>query len=152
MPEQDTGPGFAGQPAADPVAARLAGIRERNERWIAAALLTEASVRDSPSGNVRLLVAAVEAALKGHYKVTLYTVAIAEYDTSGRIRCGHTDAEMDNDRHALAGDSGDVLCLAKPEADVCAECWDSSGEQAEWPCPTVRAITRELLGEGSTGD
>jgi hypothetical protein len=99
--------------------------------------------------SVARLAAAVEAVLKGHYKLTLYTIAITGWDPA--IRCGHTEAEMENGRHELSDDSDDVLCLDKPEADVCAQCRDESGEQVEWPCSDYRAISAELLGEGKPG-
>ena len=48
----------------DPAAARLAEIRERNERHIKAMDFTEASVSRDPAGDVRTLLGALEAARK----------------------------------------------------------------------------------------
>jgi hypothetical protein len=35
-----------------------------------------------------------------------------------------------------------------PGEDICPECSGESLIGVPWPCPTVTAITRELLGEG----
>jgi hypothetical protein len=50
--------------AADPVAAILAAIKERNEQYITTLALTEHTASGLPCGDVRRLVAAVEAVLK----------------------------------------------------------------------------------------
>lgn len=50
----------------DPAASALEEIKERNEQHIAALKLTEWSVANSPYGDLRKAVAALEAVLKAH--------------------------------------------------------------------------------------
>ena len=51
-----------------------------------------------------------------------------------------------------------VLELHRPEGEMgvdalwCSECVRYDGGMALWPCPTVQAITRELLGEDNGHD
>ena len=87
----------------DKVAAALAGMRERNDQWIASMALTEASVNDSPFGDLRRALAAVEAVLALH----------------------PADKDEDYPRE-------------QPLCPACSE-W--------WPCDTIRAVSRALLGE-----
>ena len=147
----------------DQVAAYLAGVRERfagveqfrhlyvewaaglertgggsEYAWMARSLL-----------DVPRLLAAVEAALKLHVPQRLYALSVMARDQQEppRVWCGHTLDETDNDRHSIADDDS-IICLDKHEATVCAECWEEGGdEQVEWPCPTYRDITAELLKE-----
>jgi hypothetical protein len=143
--------------ADDELTAVLAGIRQRSERPLgptAGALpISNDAVRGllESAADVPPLFAIVDALLKDHCKVTLYAVAVTGYDSTCRVRCGHSEAEMENDRHQLSSDSDDILCLDQPEAEVCATCWDNGGEQVEWPCPVYRDIRTGLLGEENDG-
>lgn len=121
----------------DEVTAVLAGIRKRAEAT------ERAGYRIGE--DACLLLAVVDEVLKEHRKITLYEVAVPGYGEY-TILCGHTEAEMENDRHEHDADGNGILCLDQPIADVCEACREDSGEQADWPCPTVQAISRALLG------
>ena len=103
--------------------------------------------------DVPLLLGALEAVLKDHRKMTLYALSVYAHDNSDepRVHCGHAYAETENSRHVM-DDDDNIICLDKPEADVCESCRDESGEQIDWPCSTYLAITRELTGKEAGDD
>lgn len=95
------------------------------------------------------LLAALTRVLERHSKITVYALSVLASDSQEppRVWCGHTYLETENSRHRVADDES-VVCLDKPEGDVCASCYEDDGcERMEWPCPTYRAISAELLGE-----
>lgn len=148
---------MATDPAPHP-AAFLAEVRERVALVTSdAAVLTEAGFaawREAKTqvaeSDAPALLGALEAVLKEHRKMTVYGLSVRAHDNQEppRVWCGHTYLETENSRHVMADDDS-IVCLDKPEGDVCAECWEEGGEQAEWPCPTYRAISAALLGKGS---
>lgn len=138
----------------DRVTAALNEIRQRSERPVArvgSLPITHPGVRGlmESAGDVPCLLAALDRVLALHHKSTIYALSVSAHDTQEppRVWCGHTYEETENGRHVIA-DNDSVLCLDKPEGDVCAECWEEGGDEAvEWPCPTYRAISAALLGE-----
>lgn len=93
------------------------------------------------------LVAAIEAVLTYHRKMTVCEISIHAHDNSEppRVYCGHSYAETENSRHVM-DDDDNIICLDKPVADVCESCRDESGEAEDWPCSEYRAITQALSG------
>jgi hypothetical protein len=141
-------------PDTDAVAAELAAIRRRAEQITSSH--GDPGEEDSCDLNgetctghdAERLLAGYDALLALHVKTPLYALSVREFDNHEppRVWCGHSCEETENSRHVVC-DSGDVVCLDKPEGDVCGDCRDGSGEAEEWPCSTVLAISAALLGE-----
>jgi hypothetical protein len=125
-------------PDTDP-AALVAAIRDRNEAYIKSMAFTEATVREMPSGDLRLALAAVDAVLELHSEWRIYE------------ECDHP--------RILDSDYGcpDCYCYS-----ICRSCCagDGSGQTEQcasdhdvmhcWPCPTYLAICAALLGQDRT--
>lgn len=113
----------------------LAEMRERAKRtpWCE-------SARD-----VSRLLAAIEAALKLHYRKSVYQFV---YEYNGKILCGHTREQIEADvaSHGESED-GDEVCLDKPLDPVCGYCADEDGDGHPYPCATVKAIADALNGD-----
>jgi len=133
--------------ADDPVSAVLAEIRDRNEAWIKKARFTEWTVSRQGEGDIRRLLAALDAVLKRHRPVQLYGMA---EDFSGRPACAH-GPDYDGDAH-YEGDDGIWYCMGEPTVVVCGSCADQSDSDAwVWPCPTYEDIAGALAGKGNDG-
>lgn len=91
------------------------------------------------------LLAAVRKVLALHHAKPVYGLAFGGLDQDKPL-CGH-DPDTDTDAHFEA-DDGYWYCRDKITGQVCAQCADEDQADlwAEWPCPTVTAITREVLG------
>ena len=82
----------------DKVAAALAGMRERNDQWIASMALTEASVNDSPFGDLRRALAAVEAVLEMHQPGRIMVLGALCKDHEGYRHFSITSTEAARNR------------------------------------------------------
>jgi hypothetical protein len=132
-------------PDTDP-AALVAAIRERNEAYIKSMAFTEATVREMPSGDLRLALAAVDAVLEQHKPKQLHEWVRR---VGAGFPCGH-DLDGDWPQH-YEGADGMTYCRDKPTVVVCSVCSDGPANDlmAEWPCATYLAISCALLGEGA---
>jgi hypothetical protein len=63
----------------DDVATTLAGIKERNEQYITTLALTEHTAAGLPCGDVRLLLAALEAALTHHVEAVIEDMPVPRF-------------------------------------------------------------------------
>ena len=92
------------------------------------------------------LLAVAEAVLRLHQPKPLYGLAFGGLNNDQPL-CSH-DPDTDHDAH-FEGDDGHWYCRDKITAQVCRSCADEDDADlwAEWPCPTVQAITRELTGK-----
>jgi len=133
---------------ADDLSAALAEIRERNEWRIGELGLTEAGMAGFPEGHVRLLLAAIEAALKHHQPVPLFGKASAEEDPDA---CPHDPGE-DWDCHFEDPDSGEWLCEETTAGAVCSCTESPDGERVPWPCDEVADILAALTGKDKADD
>lgn len=125
----------------DDMAAVLAEIRARNEHRITAMRYTAWTVEHHVAeGDVRRLLAALEAALSHHQQTPLYGRASAEDKPDA---CPH---DPDDALHFEA-DSGGWLCEGRPDGAVCLSCTED-GEPVDWPCPEYAAVLAALAGRG----
>jgi hypothetical protein len=113
---------------ADPVAVELDAIEARNEQ------------ADSPSVDMRRLLALASVLLDGHKPEPLYVPADA---------CGH---DGDHGSHFESGD-GEMLCGDSPAGFACAWCKENliDESEADWPCPVYVGAFEALTGEQVTG-
>ena len=112
----------------DKVAAALAGMRERNDQWIASMALTEASVNDSPFGDLRRALAAVEAVLKLHQPGRIMVLGALCKDHEGY-------------RHSSITSTEAARIRACPDCAATANVSCSCGYAAFDRCPHRTAIT-----------
>lgn len=129
----------------DDLTATLDQIKGRGYRNGATGALC-ARLSDAAAVDVPRLLAAVAAVLEGHEPVPVYGPAL---NPDGSSACGH---DLDDDGH-LETSAGEWVCQQDPGPPVCARCSDTllDDGEAEWPCPTYRAITTALAkGEGGT--
>jgi hypothetical protein len=119
-------------PDTDP-AALVAAIRERNEAWIKSMAFTEATVREMPSGDLRLALAALEAVL-GRHAMKIHSAI----DPCARC-AGWSLRPITWQEHveemAACGD-----CVIT-ETQICSGCGTG------WPCTEYQAISCALSGE-----
>jgi len=134
-------------PTPDDLAAALAEIRERNEWRIEKAGLTGAGAASFPEGHVRLLLGALDAALKHHQRVPLFGGASTPEKPDA---CPH-DPERDWDCHFEDPDSGEWLCEETTAGAVCSCTERPDGELLPWPCDEVAAILAALTGKEGDG-
>lgn len=131
--------------------AALAEIRARRARWTGGAQPKTfgelAAWVEASADDVAPLLTALDEVLKLHSAYRLYD------------ECSHEHTE-DEVRAGLATDAGEFFaCEEGFERIVCRHCCaiDGSGQTEDcavthladecWPCPTIQAITRILLGE-----
>jgi hypothetical protein len=136
----------------DNLAAALDEIRERDRMiWSDKdTRVSSSATADAARSAVPRLLAALGEVLKLHEAVPIYEIALHEGGTpraDGTMLCGHPVDAIDEGRHAVA-DDGPLICLDKLVYTACDDCRDEDGERVEWPCPTVQAINKALLGEG----
>lgn len=133
--------------ADDTLSAALAEIRDRNEERIRFHRYTEYTVaHDVAEGDVRRLLAALDAVLAMHRPVRTY----GEVNPNPGQWCAH-GPDYDGDRHFEAGD-GIWYCKDDPAVTVCSTCTslDIQGS-VFWPCEEYEAITSALTGEANDG-
>jgi hypothetical protein len=120
--------------AAPSPAAWIAAARDRNEHWITSMRLTEASVADSPFGDLRKALAAVEAVLALHQPGWTVVLGAVCHDHEAFRHFSITAAEADR-------------CRACPacEATVSVAC--TCGYVDAERCPHRQAIAAGLLGK-----
>ena len=125
----------------DKVAAALAGMRERNDQWIASMALTEASVNDSPFGDLRRALAAVEAVLAIHVRQEkpIRSWSPCEYHAYDPATGNQVSLRQMRDCPDCAALATDVW--------LCASCRNLCPDDDKWPCATYLAVSRALLGE-----
>jgi hypothetical protein len=130
-------------PVPDDTVAALAEIRDRNEGRIRFYAYTECTVEhDAAEGDVRRLLAALDAALKHHQRTPLYGDA-STLENPGA--CPH-DPEQDRDCHFESND-GEWLCGGQPEGFACSCTQLPDGERIPYPCDEVAAILAALTGK-----
>jgi len=127
--------------ADDPLSAVLAEVRARNEDRVRFYAYTEYTVeRDVAEGDVRRLLAALDAALALHVR---QEKPVRSWDHV----CGaHRDARGFADpRQMQMRDCPDCVFS---DLYVCRHC---PCPNDMWPCPTYRAILAALTGKGADG-
>lgn len=139
----------------DRLTAALEEIRGRNEWRIAFHRYTDYTVEhDVPEGDVRRLLAALDAVLEQH-ETKPYYLAASECEHPEPSDDADEWTEWDSDHPPGTGDVGRI-CLLTQIASYCPGCTEMTygdepcGEEyVPAPCGTRAAITRELTGEGN---
>ena len=143
---------------ADSLRAALDALRNDNERHIEEARFTEWTVSQDPTGNVRLLLAVVDAVLALHREFRIYEECDHAHAYDGGTE-GESGAVVDCGEF-LTCDDGYLYSVCR---ECCAQGSAAGGpHQTEecatnhevgkcWPCPTRRAIAAKLL-PGETVD
>lgn len=141
------------------LSAELAAIRHRNEGRIEFYRYTEYTVEhDVAEGDVRRLLAAVDATLNLHGSVPWYAAA---------SDCGHPEPEDDmsdewqdwDDNHRM-GSGGILICLLTQDDSFCPECtrvrYDTAAPEGDdlvsAPCDTRSAVLAGLSEAQGGGD
>jgi hypothetical protein len=115
---------------AGPLTAELDAIEARNEQ------------AESPSADIRRLLALASVLLDGHVPVPLYGPV---EDEDGGVICGH---DLDEPCH-FETDGGEFLCREWPAGFACGWCRENllDEREADWPCPIWRDAFEALTGE-----
>ena len=124
-------------PETDPVTDCLAEIRERNEAYITTLRLTEWTVSREPAGDVRRLLAVVEAALALH--------APGPVQLLGSLCAAHANHRYFS---ITATEAADVAACPKCSASVSFPCTGCGTNGSVDRCPTRAAISAALLRSG----